>query len=285
MISLIKLIAILGSLALWFLWSFKPRQGKDWFEKNWLKEVHVSGIIAGCLVFILALIFISPLGYVPTGRRGVVLKFGAATGKVINQGIYYVTPLVENVELMDVRTKAFSAEAEAASKDLQDVKTNVTVNFNIDPNKAGLLYRNVGDERTYENVIIKPAVQEAVKAATALFDAEKLIVERPKVKDQIESYLEIRLSEYSDLTAVSITDFKFSDKFSEQVEQKVTMTQSALTAEQELKKVQYEAQQRIAQAEGEARAIQIQANAIREQGGREYVQLQLIKQWAASYRM
>jgi hypothetical protein len=41
----------------------------------------------------------------------------------------------------------------------------------------------------------------------------------------------------------------------------------------------YEAQQRIEQANGEAQAIKIQAQAITQQGGADYVKLQWIKQW------
>ena len=43
--------------------------------------------------------------------------------------------------------------------------------------------------------------------------------------------------------------------------------------------VKFEAEQRIAQARGEAEAIKIQAAAITQQGGQDYVNLQWIKAW------
>lgn len=55
--------------------------------------------------------------------------------------------------------------------------------------------------------------------------------------------------------------------------------QSALKAENDLKRIQVEADQRIAQAKAEAEAIKIQAQAITQQGGRDYVQLQAIEKW------
>ena len=44
-------------------------------------------------------------------------------------------------------------------------------------------------------------------------------------------------------------------------------------------RIRVEAQQKIAMAEAEARTIQIQAQAIKEQGGAEYVQLKAIEKW------
>jgi prohibitin 2 len=43
--------------------------------------------------------------------------------------------------------------------------------------------------------------------------------------------------------------------------------------------VKFEAESRIAQAEGEAKAIAIQAAAVDKQGGAGYVQLQAIEKW------
>ena len=46
-----------------------------------------------------------------------------------------------------------------------------------------------------------------------------------------------------------------------------------------MKRVTVEAQSRVAQAEGEAKAIAIQAQAIQTSGGANYVQLKAIEKW------
>ena len=46
-----------------------------------------------------------------------------------------------------------------------------------------------------------------------------------------------------------------------------------------MERIKVEAASRIAQAEGEAKAIAIQASAIQSQGGQAYVQLQAIEKW------
>lgn len=125
-----------------------------------------------------------------------------------------------------------------------------------------------------------PSVQEAVKATTARFDAERLIVERPLVRDAIEGALKDRLARHGILfDQISITDFKFSPDFTEAIESKVVAVQQALQAENDLKRIKTLAEGAVATAKGNAEAIKIQAEAIQRQGGEEYVRLQAIAKW------
>lgn len=78
---------------------------------------------------------------------------------------------------------------------------------------------------------------------------------------------------------MNITNFQFSDTFNTAIEAKVTAEQNALAAKNKLDQVKFEADQRVAQAQGEAEAIKIQAQAIQAQGGAEYVKLQWISKW------
>lgn len=252
------------------------------FKRN--KDNEISGISIprvgiGLLLFITFLLAILPsFGQVPAGNRGVVLQFGAVTGQVYDEGLYWVMPFVQSVELMDVQTHADKASATAASHDLQDVATEVTVNYRLDPSRVAWVYQNLRHD--YVTRIMQPAVQEAIKSATAQFDAERLVVERPRVKDTIEQYVTKRLAQHGMIVdGITITDFKFSPAFSEAIEAKVTATQQALKAKNDLARIEMEAQQRVATAKAEAEAIRIQAQAITSQGGRDYVALKAIEKW------
>ena len=78
---------------------------------------------------------------------------------------------------------------------------------------------------------------------------------------------------------LSIVNFDFSNSFNSAIEAKVTAEQNALAAKNKLEQVKFEAEQRITQAKGEAEAIRIQAQAIQNQGGAEYVNLKAIEKW------
>jgi regulator of protease activity HflC (stomatin/prohibitin superfamily) len=77
---------------------------------------------------------------------------------------------------------------------------------------------------------------------------------------------------------INITNFAFSQAFDEAIEAKVTASQRAEQAERELQRVKYEADQKVAAAAGEAKAIAIQSQAI-QQNGTAYLQLQAIQRW------
>ncbi len=79
--------------------------------------------------------------------------------------------------------------------------------------------------------------------------------------------------------SVQMVNFGFSAEFDKAIEEKVTASQRSATAQRNLEKVQFEAQQRIVQAEAEAKAIKIQAEAIDKQGGIGYVQLKAVEKW------
>jgi regulator of protease activity HflC (stomatin/prohibitin superfamily) len=133
---------------------------------------------------------------------------------------------------------------------------------------------------TYVDDYIDPAVYEVFKAVAAKYSAEQLVTSRQIVSDDIHKTLTTKLQQYGiSVRDINITNFAFSKEFNKAIEQKVTATQNAEKAQRDLQRIQYEAQQKVAQAEGEAKAIAIQAEAIKSTGGTEYLQLQAINKW------
>lgn len=234
----------------------------------------VYGVV-GIIIFI---ILQSAFGTVPVGARGIHLRFNGTTGKVYNEGLYFKLPLIDDVVLIDVKLQKDQATAEAASKDLQTVHSEIALNFNVDPLAASRIYQTVGT--SYKERIIDPSIQEAVKAVTAKFTAEELVTQRQLVRDQVKALLKEKLEPHGIIVdEFNIVDFDFSESFSKAIEAKVTAEQDALAAKNKLEQVKFEAEQRISQAKGEAEAIRIQAQAIQAQGGAEYVNLKSVEKW------
>lgn len=250
------------------------RIGKD---RNGETAISVRPGVALLMSFVLlvyAFLLAPAVGQVPAGHRGVVLQFGAVTSRILDEGLYFVTPLVNSVELMDVQTHAFHAKASAASHDLQVVSTEVTVNYRLDPSRVGTIYQTL--RKDYETRILTPAVQEAVKANTADYVAEHLITKRPLVKAGIERVLQERLTVHGILVdTVNITDFDFSHEFNAAIEAKVTAEQQALKAENDLRRIKIEAQQVVAQALAES--IEIRGKALRDNPA--LVSLEAVQKW------
>jgi prohibitin 2 len=223
-------------------------------------------IVIPAIIGIIILLFIvsASVKIVDAGYRGVLLKFGAVdTSVALNEGIHFVTPFRDSVVQMEVRTQKAVENAASASKDLQDVTTQVALNYRINPNSAQVVYQQIGFE--YGNRVITPAIQESVKQVTARFNAEELITMRETVKNQIEQQIKARLAPYNILVdTISITEFQFSDQFRKAVEAKVEAQQRALQAQNDLRRIEIEAQQNEAKAVGEQKANVARAEGVRQ---------------------
>ncbi len=231
------------------------------------------GIIA---LIVIGVIATASVQIVDAGHRGVLLHWNAVDTTIppLDEGLHFVVPFQDQVVNMEIRTLKFVKSTSSASQDLQTVSTEVTVNYHASPNSVNTLYKEVGLD--YENRIIAPAVEEVVKQVTANYNAEELITKRPLVKSDIETEIGKRLTTFNIITEViSITDFQFSPLFSQAIESKVEAEQKALKAENDLRRIQVEAQQHeatakgiaaanIAEAEGEAEAIRIINRALAE---------------------
>jgi prohibitin 2 len=223
-------------------------------------------IVIPAIIGIIILLFIvsASVKIVDAGYRGVLLKFGAVdTSVALNEGIHFVTPFRDSVIQMEVRTQKTVENAASASKDLQDVTTQVALNYRINPDRAQVVYQQLGFE--YGNRVIAPAIQESVKQVTARFNAEELITKRETVKNQIEEQIKARLAPYNIVVdTISITEFQFSDQFRKAVEAKVEAQQRALQAQNDLRRIEIEAQQNEAKAVGEQKANVARSEGIRQ---------------------
>lgn len=232
----------------------------------------LGGIGIAAVIFLLLV----PFTFVPVGYRGIATSFGTPTGQIRTEGLHFKFPLVQGNKNVEVRVQKKEVDASAASKDLQTVSSKIAVNFAVDPTRVVDLYRQVGDD--YDDRIISPAIQEAVKSITAKYTAEELITKRGDVSDSILNELKARVGQYGLLASdLNILDFDFSDSFNKAIEAKVTAEQDALAAKNKLEQIKYEADQAIASARGKAEAQKIEGEALR--ANPEVLQLRAIEKW------
>jgi prohibitin 2 len=245
-------------------------------------------ILAGIVTFIIIVIIVmQSVVVVQAGHRGVVVYLGAVENKVLGEGLHFIIPFAEQVIQLEVRTLKFQADASAASNDLQEVATVIALNYHIDPSKSNIIYQQLGAD--YTSRIIAPTIQESVKASVAKFNAEELITKRETAKAVIAQAIRNTLSARNILVeTVFITDFKFSEAFASQIEQKVVAFQKYLTEQNNLRSVQVVANQTVVQAQaqarsnvaratGESQAIKIITEQLRQSP--QYLQWQSINRW------
>lgn len=238
------------------------------------------GIAIGVWVSLCAISFIfSMFTTVPASNVAVVTTFGKVSPDLLSEGAHFIAPWNRTRDIYLGQQRVDAAKSEAGSKDLQSVHADLVVNFVVDPAKARELYVS-NPTLTYAELLLQPATYETFKAVVAQYTAEELVTKRQEVSAAIARNLQQRMLQYHLLVQnVNLVNFGFSKSFDQAIEEKVTANQKAATAENNLKRTKFEAEQRIAQAEGEAKAIAIQSAAVEKSGGQGYVQLQAIAKW------
>lgn len=216
--------------------------------------LSLFGIIAviGLTVFILTFVYVNPgeVGIFYNGLSGGIQQDYA------QQGIHPVIPMFQYINKMSVRTQKAQYDASAASKDLQEVSSQVAINFQIESNDSVWVYQNLGPD--YEQTIIHPKVQEIFKATASKFNAEELIQNREVVRQEAYSTLKESLSKYKiHLQELNIVNFNFSSDFNLAIEQKVVAQQKLLKAEIDLQTVKIAANQTIVNASAQAEAFRL----------------------------
>lgn len=240
-----------------------PPDDNPWIP-DWI-EFHPARFFAVVVVLVVALIALSgSMTTIPAGHRGVLLTFGKVEDRILGEGLNFKIPFAQRVVRVTVQVQKVESTESTASNDLQEVTTTVAVNYRLKPTEVNWIYRELGKD--YADRVIKPNIEESLKAATAMYTAEELITKRALMKSTFGDILDDRLAVFKiEVIAVSLTDFQFSKSFSDAIEAKVTAEQEALQAKNVLEQKKHEAQQLIITAEAERNATIITAEAMARQ--------------------
>lgn len=250
-------------------------EGKKVFTVN-PNGKKVKIIVGVCVALLLIMaISIASITIVPAGHKGVTLNMGAVTGAVMNEGINFKIPFVQNAEIIDVRVKKYeSKDNSSASKDLQTIKSSIAVNYRVNQDHVADLYQKIG--MSYESTVINPAISECIKSVTSRYTAEELITKRTEVSEEMKKFLQKKLIEkYILVDSFNIINFDFTDAFNTAIEEKQIAEQNALKAKYDLERIKTEAEQAVTKAKGEAEAMKLK----NEQISQNIIYLEFIDKW------
>jgi len=206
-------------------------------------------ILSTTIGILLLITLLTSMRTIGTGQVGVVTQYGRVTGRELTEGLSFVLPWgLNNVTVYDVKVQKESVASTAASKDLQDVTSEIVLNYNIERGSVSRIHQTIG--ATYVDKIVTPAINEVFKAASAEYTASELITERSRLKAVAQQTLSKRLQPYGiNVSELSIVDFKFSDNFTKAIEEKQVAQQNAERAKFNLDAARTDAEAQRAQSE------------------------------------
>lgn len=223
--------------------------------KNIKNSNYRNYLVKLSLSFTILIIIFWPFVIVNAGERGVMMQFGEVQETILGEGLHIIIPIVNTVKRLSVQVQKQDITTEALSKDLQDVFTEVAINWHIIPKEVNTIFQQLGDIQQVIDKIINPAVEEVLKANIANYTAEEIITKRGEVKAGVDNLLTTRLANYHiAVDDISLVHIHFSARFGEAVEAKQIAEQEVKRAEFVALKAIKEAEAKVNLAKGETEA-------------------------------
>lgn len=215
-------------------------------------------IAFGAVAILLAAVAPLGLGRVQPGARGVVLRFGAPTGRIAGEGLYYVVPLAERVVQVNTQINTVRFDrAQATTRDLEPVYADLAASFHVEPGRVVEVYRSLRND--YAARVLAPAVEDAWKATAARYSASDLIAHRAETQRDFAEGVRSRVRPFGlALDALATTRFNFAYSYAYAAQQKVASVQRTLEAQQDLQRIRFESQQNVIRARSEIEALKLQ---------------------------
>jgi regulator of protease activity HflC (stomatin/prohibitin superfamily) len=232
-----------------------------------MHQSKLIGIGLAILAVLIVLFLANPFVQVYSGYAGVLSEFGSVQSTPLYPGLHLAIPFYQTINQVSTQPQTVTSDESGSTHDLQLVNTSIAVTFHVNPDAAPDFYQNFRDFDTLGTRIIAPAVSNDVKAVTANYDAEELVTKRDIVDEQIKELIISSLAPYHlTVEAVNVSNFAFSDAYTQAIELKQVAQQQALQAQYTLQQTQISAQQQVVQAKAQADAAvetaQGQANAL-----------------------
>lgn len=235
------------------------------------------GKLIGSVILILALVIAASQStyVIEPGTRGVLVTLGKVSPAALTEGFGTKAPFVSHIQTVPVRQQTRELPAECYSADLQQVNMQLRVLYRIPEASVVKIYQDYAGEPF--DSLVAPRVQEALKEVTALQSAEQIVKRREEIKTRTLAAAREKIASLLLVEDIVIENINLSRELETAIEAKMVQEQEAAKARFTQQKAQIEADTAIIKAKGEAEAIRIRGEALRDTPG--LIQLQIVEKW------
>jgi regulator of protease activity HflC (stomatin/prohibitin superfamily) len=223
------------------------------------------GALAVGVVLSAALLAFKSYHPVDAGHVGIVYgPSGSIVGQMNAGG--FIVPW-DSVKTLDTRIqRAEYDNLQVYSKETIAATADITVNFHVDPKDARGLIRTVGFN--YVTTLMQSRAYNDMKDATVQYAATELAPNRENIRKYVVGKLEAELGRYSiQIDAVQIKNIQLPTTITTPLAKRQAAVINAQAAQNKVKQVVAEAQQKVAAAEGTAKANRAIANSVSTEPG------------------
>lgn len=240
---------------------------------NLLRLLPIAALLFFALVLMVASVRVVPVGQALVAFNTVTKGFQLA-----RQGVTFIAPLISVTQTYDLRRLEYTmsaAQGEGRRASVDDslwsptkeglqVGIDLTVWHHLDPLRVVDIHQRIGPD--YEEKIIRPAVRSVIRLVISEYGVMEIYsAKRAGIQDEINEKIK-KLVEKDGfvIDEVVLRDVRFTDEFSKAIEAKQIAQQAAEQMKYVLEKEQKEAERKVIEASGRARAIETINEALRQ---------------------
>lgn len=229
----------------------------------------------GVMILVLVIAASQSTYVIDPGFRGVQVTLGKVSRDFKPEGFGTKSPFVSHIIYVPVRQLTRELRTESYSSDLQQVEISLRILYRIPEASVVRIYTEYAGDPF--DSLIAPRVHEALKEVAALQSAEMIVKKREEIKTKSLASAREKIGTILVLEDLVIENIGLSKELETAIESKMVQEQEAAKARFTQLKAQIEAETAIVRAKGEAEAIRVRAEAIRDNPG--LIQLQIVEKW------
>ena len=223
----------------------------------------------GAALLLLLILIPASIRVVPVGRGLVVFNTVTRSLYLAGQGVTLVPPFITQTQMYDMRRLEYTmtkTQGEGRKAGWDDslwsptqeglqVGIDLTVWHHLDPLRVVDLHQHIGPD--YEAKIIRPAVRSVIRMVISEYPVMDVYsAKRAAIQDEINTKVkELVQKDGFIIDEVVLRDVRFTEDFSKAIEAKQIAQQSAEQMKYVLEKEQREAERKVIEAQGRAKAI------------------------------
>jgi regulator of protease activity HflC (stomatin/prohibitin superfamily) len=219
---------------------FTLKKGKD---QKWGKSIPLI------ITFSVLIAFSQFFTVVPAGHVGVVDFFGSVSDSSLKPGINFVNPLARVIK-MSIQTQEIMETAQVPSKEGLNIVLDVSVLYHLNPEKAPIIYKTVGEN--YKDIILIPQFRSVIREVTSSFEAKALYT---SMRENISVMISRNLTKLVtprgiEIEATPSRNVTLPQRLMQSIEEKLRAEQESQRMEWILNKEKLEAERKKIEAKG-----------------------------------
>lgn len=222
----------------------------------------LAALLTGCTV-------------IEPGERGVKVSLGKMDPNLLGSGLQFYNPATDRIAEYSVKQEAHDGQADPLTADQQPITISYKVMYRIPEGQVLTLYEKYAGDPF--DRLVAPQVQEAFRQVVSQYKADAATKNVNTIKNQVLGMVRDNLKGLVEVVDVPITHVGLPEVLQQAIAQKQVMEQQALQKSYELDKARKEAEITVAQAEAQAKSIQLQSEAL--QKSPTLIEWERVKKW------